>query len=56
MKNKTCGECKWFHQYPNDLVSKDRCNMFFFRDRGNNPACEKFESWLNAPQKARGKE
>jgi hypothetical protein len=48
-EGKTCGECKWFHQYPNDLESKDRCNMFFFRDRGNNTACEKFKAWLNAP-------
>lgn len=49
MKTKICVECQWFHWYPNDLESKDRCNMFFFRDRGNNPACDRFVAWLNAP-------
>jgi hypothetical protein len=49
MENKTCGECQRFHCYPNDLASKDRCNMFFFRDRGNNPACDRFVARLNAP-------
>lgn len=53
--SKTCGECQWFHWYPNDLASKGRCNMFFFRDRGNNPACDRFVACLNAPAEARGK-
>ena len=53
---KTCGECQWFHYYPNDLASKDRCDMFFFRDCANNPACDRFVAQLNAPSESEVKD